>query len=62
MSTYPSIKAYTADVERACEAYRADQAVRAGLCAVCKVLPRDLSGRHRRCRSCIYRGRREGAV
>lgn len=58
--TYPSIEAYTADIERARAAYYADEAVRAGLCA--NLDGRKKDGGHRRCWTCRHQNRREGAV
>jgi hypothetical protein len=54
---YPSLAAYTADVERARAAYANDEAVRCGRCAVCKERKKD--DRHRRCWSCRHEGRTE---
>lgn len=52
---------YNAGVTRAVRAHAADQAVRAGLCAVCHWRRKD--GRHgRRCRVCAAFGYREGAT
>ena len=48
---------YTADVEAARNAYAADRAVTAGLCAVCQV--RRKEGRARRCLTCRREGVRE---
>lgn len=52
MTTYPSLAAYTADVEKARHAYDADMAVAAGLCASCQRNKRD--GRHRKCHGCRH--------
>lgn len=50
MNTYSTLAAYTADVVAARDAYAEDEAVRAGLCCVCKDRKRD--GKHRRCWTC----------
>lgn len=55
---YPTVEAYTADVERARAAYAADEAVRAGLCAICK-RAQEGDRRNRRCQTCYRAGRRE---
>jgi hypothetical protein len=55
---YPSLDAYNADVERARNAYAADEAVRAGLCAVCKTNKKD-GADHRRCWSSRRTGKHE---
>lgn len=58
---YPSLEAYTADVERARDAYAADMAVQNGLCAVCKRRKRDRrdsTSLFRQCGTC----RRQKAV
>lgn len=59
-NTYDSIEDYTADVERARDAYAADEAVQAGLCSVCQERPKDR--RNRRCRTCRRNGRTEVAT
>jgi hypothetical protein len=60
MNTYPTLAAYTADVEAARNAYAADMAVQIGLCAVCQTRQRD--GRHRRCWTCRHDGITEAAA
>jgi hypothetical protein len=59
---YDSLDDYNADVIAAREAYAADEAVRNGLCAVCKERRRHNSGHKlsRRCWECRRARRREG--
>lgn len=59
MNTYPSLAAYTADVEKSRAAYYADEAVRAGYCAACKRRKRDTNTRSRRCWTCRHDGIKE---
>lgn len=60
MSTYPSLDDYNADVTAAREAYRADESVRNGYCAICHERPRETKIRSRRCRRCRAKGLKEG--
>jgi hypothetical protein len=59
MKTYANVEDYTDDVENARAAYLADEAVRAGFCAVCKRRKRDTNGRRRQCTTCRHEGRKE---
>lgn len=54
MKTYPTLAAYNADIEAARNAYNADMAVQAGLCAECKTNKHDLE--HRLCWTCRHAG------